>query len=297
MPVNKSSFQNWSLLIGLAIIWGSSFILIKKGLITLSPLEVGSLRIFSAAVFLFPFIILRFKEFIKIPKEKFFYIFLSGILGLFLPFILFPLAQTKITSGMAGILNATVPLFVVVIGLAFFQQKIKHLNTLGIFIALLGTIFLLTGEISFSAFENINGYGLFIILATFFYGLNINVVKFKLKEISAIKLTSISFFFSGIFSVVALSVATDFFTHLQDWETHGYSIMAIIILGVVHSALAIIIFNKLIKKTSPLFSGSVTYLIPPVSVVIGFLDGEHITLFQIASMGIILVGIYLVNKK
>ena len=164
----------WLILIFLAIIWGSSFILMKKGLSALTPAEIAGIRILSAALFLLPVSLPNLK---RIKFKQWIYLFISGFVGSLIPAILFPAAQTRIDSGIAGILNALTPLFTIIVGASYFHSRFKFRTVVGIFIGFLGTVILITAG-STGNWWNMNVYALLIVLATFFYGINVNLIKY-----------------------------------------------------------------------------------------------------------------------
>ncbi len=304
MKSEKITAKSWALLVFLSLVWGASFILNKRGLLFLSPLEVGMLRITSAAVFLAPFTLFPLRKIRSISKSNFFYLFLSGVLGGLIPFVLIPVAQTKIESGIAGVLNSTTPIFVLLVSWLFFKVKPRPLNFLGLGFGIIGILFLNSKLADSDSFINIfqvlnslDYYAFFVLLATLSYAVNINLVKFKIKNLSSLTLTGVSFISAGIISTICLLLFTPFLENLIDFSETKVSIIAIVIQGVVNTALAMIIFNKIISKTNPLFAGSVTYIIPIVSIFLGILDGETISLHQSVGMVIILLGVFLINKK
>jgi drug/metabolite transporter (DMT)-like permease len=283
----------WVILAGLAIIWGSSFILIKKGLLFFSSDEVGALRISITFLVMAPFAFSRMK---KLRPRDWRYLALVGLIGSGLPAFLFAKAQTGIDSSLAGILNSLTPLFTLVIGLSFFSLKIKWFNIAGVLIGLAGAI----GLISISGtkgFEFNFQYASYIVVATICYATNVNIVKYKLKEIDAVTITVFSFFTIGFPVLLYLLIFTDFLpqmaTDRQSWQGLGY----VAVLSVIGTGLALVAFNKLVKLASPVFAASVTYLIPIIAVTWGLADGERMTAIAIVWMALILLGIFLVNKK
>ena len=110
--INKNILA-WSLLIILALIWGSSPLLIKKALVTLDPFEIGALRLTLASFVLMPFLLKNLKE---IQKKDYFILFTSGVVGNVLPYFLYPIAQTKIDSATSGVLTSLTPFFALIIG-------------------------------------------------------------------------------------------------------------------------------------------------------------------------------------
>jgi drug/metabolite transporter (DMT)-like permease len=283
----------WGLLLLLSLIWGSSFILIKKGLIVLSSGEVGALRIVSASLFLLPLGIRKLKT---IKKKHFLLLLISGLMGSFFPAFLFAKAQTQLNSSMTGILNALTPLFVLVVGSAFFKQKITINQTLGLIIGFVGTGILMLAN-SAGNLSDINFYALFVVLATFFYGNNLNLIKYYLPDLKPVVITSISLLLIGPFAGAYLFAGTDFIHKVATSESAGISVAAVVLLGVMGTAVALILFNKLVQLTNPVFTSSVTYLIPVVAVIWGLLDGEQFYIGHFAGMLAIILGVFLANKK
>jgi len=281
----------WIFLIFLAIIWGSSFILMKKGLEVYSHSVVAALRISIAFIVLIPF---TFNSFKKIGLKYWKYLIFTGICGNGIPAFLFTLAQTEVSSSLCGMLNSLTPIFALIIGILLFNSKPIKMQRLGVFIGLLGAVgLILSNGISL---ENSNiFYSLLIVIATICYALSVNVIKAHLKEIDSILITSLSFLSIGPFTISYLFF-TDFIQVSIANPLSYNALIYIIILSVFGTALAIIMFNMLIKKTSTLFATSVTYLIPIVAIAWGLVDGEIINIIQVISVIMALVGVYAINK-
>ncbi len=293
----KSSPDNkvlaWGILLILTLVWGTSFILIKKSLTVFSSAEVGALRIVISFFFLAPMAVSRFR---KPSAREWKYLVLIGVIGCVAPAFLFAKAQTGIDSSLAGILNSLTPLFTMIIAVAFFHFRIKWFNVAGVFIALTAAIGLISisGDKSFSF--NIQ-YAIFVIIATVCYAINVNLVKFHLKALDPLTITVFSFFTIGIPILIYLLFFTGFipkFTHdPQVWKGLGY----VSVLAIAGTALALMLFNKLIKIASPVFAASVTYMIPVVAVIWGIIDGEIFKLYFIFWIALILLGVFLINYE
>ncbi|NBB28301.1 DMT family transporter [Cellulophaga sp. BC115SP] len=281
----------WFLLILLALVWGSSFILVKKSLHVFQASQVGSLRIFSAFCFFVPIFLYNLK---KIPFKDWYKFLIVGCLGNLFPAFLFSLAGTKLDSAISGALNSTTPLFTLVIGGLFFNNRITKRQLYGIIIGFVGALMLvLAGKEKIS----INLYALLVILATLLYGINLQFTKKYLTNIGldSLVITSCIFMTIGPVSGVVL-FSSDFVDRLsQDGALPalGYGVL----LGVMGSAIAMVLFNRLIQMTSAVLASSVTYLIPIVAMIWGALDNEAILIEHYLGMSIILVGVYLVNKS
>lgn len=279
---------NWLLFSFLALIWGSSFILIKTGAEHLSGWQIGAVRILSASLAFLPFAFTHLK---KLPKEKVPIILLTGVLGNLLPAFLFGIAiEHNGESSLAGILNSLTPLFVIVIGALFFRTNVPRKKIAGVLVGFIG-LFLLSiakGPLTLSGV----GFMLFILLATVCYGLNVNVVGTFLKGLNPFSMAVVSI--SGLFVPAGIVL----WLHPVSLATPAVrmSVLAAVALGLLGSAAATVLFYTLIKKAGGLFASLVTYAIPVVAIFWGLLDNETIGLVQIGCLGIILSGVYLANK-
>ncbi|MDZ7605091.1 MAG: DMT family transporter [Cyclobacteriaceae bacterium] len=287
-----SRVHAWFILIILTVIWGSSFILMKKGLVAFSSGEVAALRIFTASLFMLPFAISWMKQ---VPRSEYKIVFLSGLIGSLIPAFLFAVAQTKLDSAITGIINSLTPVFVILVGAALFSQKISLKMILGLLLALLGTLALMRSGSDSDL--SVNFYAGFIILATILYGFNVNILKFRLSEINPIAVSSISIVLCAPIALIHLLFFTDFLNQLFYVEGTVLAFGYISLLGVFGTGLALILFNFLIRLATPLFASSVTYLIPIVAVFWGIVDGETLSILQFGSMAVIIGGVYLANKK
>ena len=291
--MKNSVIYPWFLLILLSIIWGSSPILIKKSLSTLTPFEIGALRISSAAIFLSPFF---FKVLNQINKKNLFLLLLSGVIGNLIPYFLYPLAQTEIDSSTSGVLTSLTPFFALLIGGVFYKQKIYKNNITGLIIGFIGTfclIFFSTENNSINA----NLYGLLVVLATLFYGINLNLLKYHLVKLDPLTITSTSLFFISPITIWLLISETTFLSNLDRLSDNINEIFYVLILGIIGTAIATIIFYRLVQIRDTVFASSVTYLMPIVAIFLGLIDGEIINLTQFFGMFLILIGVYWANKK
>ena len=263
--------QNWLLFIILSIIWGSSFILIKIGMQHLSAYQVASIRILSAGIVLLPFTFKRFKQ---VPKNKLGAIIVAGLLGNFFPAYLYCLAEIKIDSSLASILNALTPLCAILIGIAFFHLTITWQRILGLIIGFIGLLFL-----PFAANEEINfvnlSYSALVLIATICYGANVHVVSNYLKDISPVDIAAIAFaFFIPVCLIVLIS--TDFFNLSLLKNKIPVSVLAASALGIMGTAIASVWFYKLVKSAGSIFASTVTYGIPVIAVMWGLAFGEQL---------------------
>ncbi len=290
--MQKTPTIAWILLIGLSLIWGSSFILIKKGLEGLSAAELGSLRIVSASLIMMPIALSRLK---KIPGNTLFLLLASGVLGSLFPAFLFALAQTQLESAITGVLNALVPIFTILIAFFFFGQKQEPKVYLGVMMGFIGTVILISAQ--GGSFTGVNAYALLVILASLCYALNLNLIKAKLSDIHPLTVASISLLLVGPIAIIYLFGFTDFATTFTTVEKAPLSTFYVSILGIIGTAMALIIFNRILKMTDPLFASSVTYIIPIVAIIWGLIDGEKIFMLQYIGMVAVGLGVYIANRN
>jgi drug/metabolite transporter (DMT)-like permease len=293
---NHSNLKNWGLLVVLALIWGSSFILIKRGLEVFSPGEVGAYRIVAAATFLLPLSLPRIKT---LTSEQAQNLILIGLLGSFIPAFLFPTAQTRLSSSLTGVLNALTPLFVVIIGALFFKSKITRRNAFGLVIAFIGVLILITLKegSGLNSFAGINGYAFFVILACICYGFNLHLIKSRFDSLKSIEITAISLLMVLPLALVYLMAGTEFSYKLVSHEGALRALGFVTLLGVMGTAIALILFNIMVKTASPIFASSVTYLIPVVAIFWGVLDGEVLLFGHYIGIAAVILGVWVGNRK
>ncbi len=288
---------SWILLIILSLVWGSSFILMQKSMdpveheSVMGPYQVGALRIFIAGLVLLPIAIRHLK---MLKKKVVWWLLLVGLTGNLIPAILFTLAETRIEPSLAGILNMGTSFFVVIIGVVIYRNRPTLFQIIGILLGAFGLYQILKSQISFEQDDTM--YALFVLIATFCYGISLTTIKFKLSEVSPIVITSLSFFII-MFPALGISLYTNAFApivnHPEGFKSLGY----LTILSIVGTALAVFVFTKLVAISSHIFASGVTYLIPVVAVFIGVMAGEKFELYNLVWVALILSGVYLMNKK
>ncbi len=285
-------YKKWGYLGLLSLVWGSSFILIKKALVGLTALQVGGLRVVVAALTLFLFGLPAIRS---LSWSDWKWLVLAGLLSSFFPPFLFALAQTELDSGVTSIFNSTVPLMTTLVGIILFGLTITKRQLLGVFIGLLGTVALIMAGMELRPDQNY-GYAVYILLSALGYALNINIIKTKLPHLGPLAITTASFAVAIIPALLLVGYSGFFGQILHDSQMQSalWYVLALAILG---TAIANIFFNRLIKIASPVFAASVTYLIPLVAVLWGVWDGETINAYQLVGALIILFGVWLVHKK
>ena len=293
MDLTKKINQIITLII-LGLIWGSSFILMKKGLNSYPPIEITLYRIFIVFMVFFP---LGIRDFFKIQKKTALILLLSAIIGSVIPYFLFIKAQTKIDSSLNGILNSITPLFTLVFGILLFKEKTNLKAIIGVILGLIGASGLIILSKGDAPWTGSYLYAILPVIGSSCYALNINLIKNYLKDIPALKITSWSFIFIGPIAGLILFFYTDFTTHLLTKDENYINFLYINILGVLGSGFAFWLFNLLIKETSSVFASTVTYLIPIIAIFWGVFDGEIFNLFQGILCLVIFGGIYLIKSK
>lgn len=298
---NSTGLKAYLILIFLSVVWGSSFLLMKKGMMddegheVFSSYQVAALRMALAGLVLLPFGLIYRKE---IGKDKLIPAMLVGVLGNGIPAFLFTYAETGINTSLAGMLNATTPLFTVLIAVFIFKNKFLGINYLGVFIGFLGALMLLFyGEKSATGADNQAFYASMVLIACLFYGMSVNIMRNYLGGVKPIAITAFSLVFVGIPCLIYLCT-TDLFqiiaTNPSAWKALGF----ITILSLVGTALSVVIFYYLIRMTNAVFASSVTYLIPVTAMILGVIEyGDIIHNEQYIAIGVILCGVWLINKK
>jgi drug/metabolite transporter (DMT)-like permease len=283
-------WTNWLVFALLSIVWGSSFILMKEGLKAFTPYQVASLRMLSAGVILLPFALKAFK---LIPHQKMGLVILSGILGNFIPAYLFCIAETQIDSSLAGILNSLTPMFTIIVGVLFFKVQTNIVKLLGMIIGFVGLSFLLAAGRDVSL-HNLSYAGL-VLLATLFYGINVNLVGKYMQNLGSLNIASVAFTFLIIPSLCVLFF-TGYFNNNFTNPLVQHALIASSMLGIVGTSIATILFYFLVKRAGVLFGSLVTYGIPVIAVAWGLVDGEQLNLKQVFCLALILLGVYIVNR-
>jgi len=283
--------NDWLLLLLLSLIWGSSFILMKEGLKAFHPEQVATLRIVITGIVLLPFAWSRRKG---VTRKEARTILLQAVFGNFLPAFLFTAAQAHIESSVAGILNSLSPVWVLIIGILFFHVPFRLIRVLGILCALAGAVLLVLLQPTHGTTSN-SMFALLIVIATVSYGISSNLIKKYLHDVHPLTITSVSFSIVLIPFLVFL-FTTDFISIMKSNSTALASLGFVAILACLGSALASVIYNRLIHRTGILFAASVTYLMPIVALFWGVLDGETVQLVDFAGMGLIFLGVYLISR-
>jgi len=287
----SKTVKSWLALGVLTLVWGSSYLLIKKGLVGFDPFQVTTLRVGIAAVAFFPFFLLKRKQ-VRLQDWK--YLAVVGMVGTGIPAMLFPVAQTQISSSLAGVLSTVTPIFTLILGVLFFSTNVALRNIVGIVVGLTGAMALMIfGKSAFGSGNN--WYGLLIVLGCFCYGLSVNTVKAGLQNLNPITLSSAAFALLLPFAIFGFwwtDVPGTLHTNSQAWSSLAY----IAVLSLVGTFFASVLFFWLVQLTSAVFASTVAYLMPIVALALGALDGEIITVWHFGGMGLILIGVYLAKE-
>lgn len=292
MENKDKQWLSWVLLIVLALLWGSSYILIKTALKSFTPFQVGSARMVLAfLLFAVPaFLYVRKVSFVKIK-----YITLVAVVGTLIPAFLYPIAQTRITSSLAGILNAVTPMFTLIIGAFLFRYQFTLWKIIGLVLGLIGVVLLVVIQ-SNGSWGTVNVYAFFVVLATILNAWSINIIKVYLQDVPSLILSSMTMLIISPIAGVYL-FSTDFVGQLH-FSTHvSYPFLALLFLGLINSGVTLVIYYRLLQISSPIFASSVTYLMPVVAILWGVMDGEQLTIMHYIGMVFILIGILVVNKS
>ncbi len=283
----------------LACIWGSSFILMKRGMFAIdgqpvfTSAQVASIRIFLASVVFLPLLPKLLRNLQR--KKDLLFFTVVGFGGNLIPAFLFTYAEQTLDSGIAGIMNSFTPIFTIIVGMLLFRTKINTQQIIGTIIGFAGITWLIfLSKPVQSGFELTPA--LAILFATFLYGLSLNTIKHKLANYTAIQVATGGFsmaFLPAFIGLFFFHTPRVFIDNPYALSSFGY----ISILGLIGTAFAVIIFNLIIAQTTAVAASTVTYFIPIIAVAIGVWNGEHFIWQQLLSMLVIISGVLLVNIK
>ncbi|WP_027387324.1 DMT family transporter [Chryseobacterium gregarium] len=285
--------EKWILLIVLSLIWGSSFILIKKSLEHFNPYQVGALRVLIAGIILMPVAVSKYKLF---PKKHLKWLLLAAVTGNFIPMFLFPIAETEVSSSIAGIINSMMPIFVIVVGALIWKFETTKQQIIGILISFGGVCLLVFGG---------DGEGgefklipiLLLLLATLCYAISTTTVKSKLMDVSSTVLSAFVFAFVLFLPSAFALTCTGFFSTFSFNQDTILGLMFVSLLSVFGTGLAMMMNYRLLKVSSPLFASTVTLLMPVVAIAWGILDGEKLSVLQFAGAVVIIAGLIFLRTK
>lgn len=289
--MKKYSTTNWLILIGLSIIWGCSFIFMKKGLDTFSWDEVAAMRIAFSCIATLP-ILFIYRS--KIKRSEIKYYAITGFFGSGMPAFCFTFAETHIDSGITGVLNSMTPVFVFILGVLFFGIKFERLKLIGLIVALTGSVFLVIFDRTDNGHSNLI-YALPVFLATISYGISANTVKRFLQDAHPLAMGAVGFLFIGIPCMIYLAT-TNFWQHAGE-QYFIRSLSSVAALSLLGTVTASIVFYALIQRTDSIFGSLVSYLIPIIAILLGLADGEKLFIYHFAGMLLILIGVFIINSQ
>ena len=289
----SSKWLAWLLTFLLSCIWGSSYILMKKGLKVFSSQEVGALRVVSAAIILLP---ISLPQLSKLSIKQYFLLLASGLLGTFFPAFIYAEAQMHLDSAILGIFNALTPISVLLVSTLVFQRKVFRNELVGTLMGISGAITLILVD-AHHHLGQVNHYFFLPLLGGFLYANNSNLVKYYLQNLNAGTIGGVSLLLVGIPMAVILFAQTQFVAKLQAVEGAYQAMGYVVTLGILGSGMAFILFSKIVLLTSPVFANVVSFLIPLVALFWGLLDGEVLVWGHYLGIATILTGLYLFNKQ
>lgn len=264
----------------------------KRGLEAFSSDEVAALRLSMAFLVLLPVFI---KNFTKVYRAQIKGLVLTGVFGSLIPAFLFTMAETRISSALAGMLNALTPVFTIILSMIWLKIKVSRHQFLGLALGLLSAIGLILFDKVPDLFRNFQ-FGFLVVIATICYAISVNVIRKYLSQLKPLGTTAWAFSLIGPLALIYLLFFTDFKLHLSEHPRALSSLLYTAVLGIVGSALSVIAYNYLINKAGTVFASSCTYLIPIVALFWGILDGESVNFSQIACVLVLIFSVYLLNR-
>ncbi len=291
MSQRPPSALDWFLLFFLAVIWGASFLFIKRSVQIFDPVQMAMWRmVFATAIYL-P-VAAAFWS--KIDWKRWRSLVAVAFCGSAIPNFLFAVAQRHVDSSLAGVLNSLTPIFTLVLGVAFFQMTFTRNKITGVTLGLAGAVML----IFFNSKSAVTGNAFFAglcALATVCYAINANVVNKWLRNMHPAAIASAAFVLTGWIFVAGLWWSEGWqaaWQHTDGMKGLGY-IFYLAALGTVGGS---ILYFWLLQRTSAIFATSVTYLLPVAAIILGAFDGEMVGATDLAGTAIILAGLYIARK-
>jgi len=289
----STELKNWLLLLFLSVIWGTSFILIKRSLLAFTAVEVAVLRVSISAIAFLPIFIYHFRN---LEWKRWWFYLIISLTGTGLPAILYSEAQTQLSSATSGILNSMTPVFALIIGIFLFKNSTSKKQVLGTLLGFVGVALLIALDKPLEGgSENTIYYGSLVVIGTIMYGVNVNLVKEYFQNVSAIELSTFAFVLLGI-PILCLIPFTEIPAKVMSHPDGVTSLLAVSALALVSTVMALIIFYTIVQETSAVFGSSVAYIIPIVAILWGLFDGEFIGWMHVVSMATILVGVFLIRS-
>ncbi len=263
----------------------------KKGLVSLTAYQVASLRIISSGLVLLPVALRHYRS---VPKKKWGVVFLSGVQGSLLPAYLFCVAEEHIDSALAGTLNALTPAFAIIAGALIFKNKTPLYKIAGVAVSLTGSILLFFAQPGFHEHSNFY-FVMLVVIATIFYGINVNMVGKYLAGIPSLHIAALSLTFISI-PATAVLFFTGYFNAALLSKPILTATLYSMLLGIMGTAAATIMFYILLKRAGAIFASMVTYGIPAIAIMWGIADNEQVGWEQAVCLFIILLGVYTATK-
>lgn len=284
----------WFLLIVLSIIWGSSFVLMLEGLKGFSSVQLAMIRMAVAAVCLSPFLVIYIRQ---VSWRDVGLLLAIGLTGNAIPAYLFAESETQLPSAVVGVLNSMSPIFTLIIGWLLFQLRFPMMNGIGVMVGFVGaSILALSGSDEAHSSTNLS-YSLLVVAATLCYGISTNLIKHYFNGRNPILIATVALSLVGWPCLIVLLTTTDFMTRVQTHPDAPTAFGYIALLGALGTAFGVALFNKLLQISSIIFATSVTYTIPIVALVWGVLLKENLTPWHGLGFAVILVGVWLANRK
>jgi drug/metabolite transporter (DMT)-like permease len=290
---NQKSVDNtsWVIMIFLSLVWGCSFILIKKSLLAFDPVQLACLRLGISALAFTPVVWWNRKDIDWSYWKKFIAV---GLTGSGIPAFLFFFAQTRISSSTAGLLNSLTPIWTLLIGVFIFRLPFNKIKFIGVLLGFTGAASLIVLGSNVAMGGN-PLFGLLIVIASLCYASSVNMVQAFFSHTKPIIISSMSFFLIGFPALIYL-LFSDLASVLKSDDQALYSLGAVTILSLLGTVTASILFYNLVQRTSAIFGSTVTYLMPLVALLMGFADGETISVYHILGMITILIGVFITKK-
>ena len=279
--------KNYLQMLLTSALWGSSFLLMKIALVELNPFQISFYRIFIGMVFMNLFI----TKIEKLNRKDHLNIALVGLLWMSLPFYLFAASEETISSSLAGLINGSTPIFISIVGVLFFSQKITNTQKFYLILGFAGIYVLSFGLNKININLEVGTY--LALIASISYGFAANIVQPLIKKFGALNVLKIALRYGSIFSFILFSLNSNVLI-----PTVGESLFPILLLGIGSSGIAFFSFYKLIDDVGSIVGSITIYLVPIFSIFFGFIFlNEETTFIQVIGIGTIIFSAYMFSNK
>lgn len=282
--------SDWGLFSGVSLIWGASFLLIAIGLDAMTPGMVTLLRVGGGALTLIGLTRVQTGRFTLPDADHRQRVVILSVIWVAIPFTLFPLAQERINSAVAGLLNGATPIFAAAIAAIFLKQRTRGAQLAGIAVGFGGIGLISLPSLSEGSSEA-SGV-LMILAATICYGIALNIAGPLQRRYGSVQLMA------WVLGLAALLTIPFALVDLGGNSLDAGSLLAVLVLGVVGTGIAFALMGALIGRVGGTRAAFITYLVPVVALFLGMrFRGDDVAPIALAGVVLVIAGAVLASRK